>query len=178
MRERPSPVQNMYRTFPNIPHHLPEAPTNSEKPSWPAQSVRKPSGPAAIDRAHHPKSLPDASPSQLIRPRSIQQNYKGSCAYGVTGRGTEVGDATGTIPSNDIKSHTHEDCSQCEAYWCRRNGGTPGTTALAPRFRHRTLSKLQAPPEKAGHAAACELESLTSLGRRRKQAGQIPIGDF
>ena len=104
VRERPSPIQNMYRT---CSEHSPPPPRGAHpfRKNLMARPIRsKTERPCGNRPGAPPEKFARCFTTQLIEPRSIQQNCKGSCAYGVTGRGTEVGDATGTIPSNDRES--------------------------------------------------------------------------
>ena len=126
--------------------------------------------PEASDRANHPRSLPDASPTQLIEPRSIQQKTKGSCAseplqaLRTTGRRRHgerppnAVDATGTTPPNDSKSRTSEGCGRNVRRTDRGHGtgGTPATASLGPKAQAPCPG--QGPAGRAAHAAACEVE--------------------
>ena len=138
--------------------------------------------PEASDRANHPRSLPDASPTQLIEPLSIQHKTKGNCAseplqaLRTTGRRRHwerppnAVDATGTTPPNDSKSRTSEGCGR--NVWRtdrgQRTGGTPVTASLGPKAQAPCPG--QGPAGRAAHADACEVETLTS-GAEEKTGG-------
>ena len=125
--------------------------------------------PEASDQANHPRSLPDASPTQLIEPLSIQKT-KGNCAseplqaLRTTGRRRHwerppnAVDATGTTPPNDSKSRTSEGCGRNVRHTDRGQctGGTPATASLGPKAQ--APSPGQGPAGRAAHAAACEVE--------------------
>ena len=139
--------------------------------------------PEASDRANHPRSLPDASPTQLIEPRSIQQKTNGSCAseplqaLRTTGRRWQGGelapnavDATGTTPPNDSKSRTSEGCGRNVRRTDRGQctGGTPATASLGPKAQAPCPG--QGPAGRAAHAAACEVEPDRRGGGENRRA--------